>query len=144
MKKINWLTKCAKADSQHQCLWFRATLPGCLTSQPVGWAPDDEDDDHFDEDFTQWLNDTGKAGTDGTGGTDGDPRTRRVFAGAAVLSKDGSKVAYMQCKVRGRQTVPRSELTALLKTLRCIRTVQKWTIYIDAQYVINGLETTEQ
>ena len=99
--KTNWLKKRAKEDTQNPCLWLRAILPGCLTSKPVGWAPDEEEEDHFDENFTKWLNDTGKAGTDGTGGIDGDPRTRRVFAGAAVLNNDGSKVAYMQCKVRG-------------------------------------------
>ena len=75
-------------------------MPGDTASMPVGWAPD-ADDDHYDDDFTEWLNATGKAGTDGTGGIDSDPRTRRVYAGAAVLDPTGKKVAYMYCKVPG-------------------------------------------
>ena len=139
VSKTKWLIKKAKAEPQHLCLWMRAILPGCLTGTPVGWAPEDEEADHFDDNFTQWLNDTGKAGTDGTGGADNDARTRRTYAGAAVLNQAGDKVAYMYCKVRGRQTVPRAELTAILRTLKCIRKAREWTIYIDVQYVINGL-----
>ena len=100
----------------------------------------DEEDDHFDEQFAEWLNLTGEVGTDGTGGTDSGPRTRRTFAGAAVTNIDRSKTAYMYCKVTGRQTVPRAELTALLKVLRCISVARTWLIYIDAKYVIDGIE----
>ena len=72
------------------------------------------------------------------------PRTRRAYAGAAVLNPEGTKVAYMYCKVRGRQTVPRAELTGLLKTFRCMKKAQTWTIFIDAQYVINGLSANDK
>ena len=109
----------------------------------MGWAPASEDG-HYDNNFVEWLNATGRAGTDGTGGLDSDPRTRRVYAGAAALDTEGKRVAYMHCKVPGRQTVPRAELTALIRTLRCIRTVRRWTIYIDAQYVINGISTDDK
>ena len=45
----------------------------------------------------------------------------------------------MHCRVAGRQTVPRSELTALLKVLCCMHTAHDWKVFIDAQYVIDGL-----
>ena len=50
----------------------------------------------------------------------------------------------MRCRVPGKQTVPRAELTALIRTLTYIRTVQEWTIYIDAQYVINGAKADDR
>ncbi len=53
-------------------------------------------------------------------------------------------MAYFHCKVPGRQTVPRAELTALDRTLKCIRANRTWTIYIDAQYVINGLAADDR
>ena len=111
VSKTEWLVKEAKGSPQHKCLWFRAILPGRMTSKPVGWAPEEDDDDHVDEHFAHWLDEVGKAGTDGTGGADVNPRTPRAYAGDAVLNPEGTKVAYMYCKVRGRQTVPRAELT---------------------------------
>ena len=50
----------------------------------------------------------------------------------------------MRCRVPGKQTVPRAEFTALIRTLKYIRTVQEWTIYIDAQYVINGTKADDR
>ena len=67
-------------------------MPGNIASKPVGWAPIDNEE-HDEKKFKKWLNDTGKAGADGTGGIDNDPRTRRAFAGAAVISPDGEEVA---------------------------------------------------
>ena len=124
-------------------MWYRVIMPGNITSQPVGWAPIDTEE-HYGPNFCRWLNNTGKAGTDGTGGIDNDPRTRRAFAGAAVVSPDGEQVAYFHCKVPGRQTVPRAELTALDRILKCIRAKRTWHIYIDAQYVINGLAAEDR
>ena len=124
-------------------MWYRAIMPGNIATIPVGWAPTAHDD-HYDEHFVEWLNATGMVGTDGTGGKDTDPRTRRAYAGAAVLNANGDTVAYMYCKVPGRQTVPRAELTALIRTLKCIRRIRKWIIFIDAQYVINGTETNDE
>lgn len=133
----------AKRQPHLACMWYRAIMPGSITSKPVGWAPIDTDE-HYDTDFSRWLNDTGKVGTDGTCGIDNDPRARRVFAGVAVVSPYCQQVAYFHCKVFGRQTVPRAELTALYRTFRCIRAKRAWTIDIDAQYVINGLAADDR
>ena len=65
-----------------------------------------EDDDHYDKDLAELLNASGKAGTDGTGGIESDPRTRRMYAGAAVLNPRGEKVAYMYCKVPDARLYP--------------------------------------
>ena len=72
------------------------------------------------------------------------PEGEAVFAGAAAVSGDATSAVYMHCRIPGRQTVPRAELTALLKTIRCIRVARKWSFYIDAQYVINGLTTSDR
>ena len=85
VSKTNFLAKEAKRRPHLACLWFRAIMPGNITSLPVGWAPID-DGDYYDPKFKEWLNATGKVGTDGTGGIDNDPRTRRTFSGAAVLN----------------------------------------------------------
>ena len=61
-----------------------------------------------------------------------------------MLNPEGTKVAYMYCRVPGRQTVPRAELVALIRTLRCMEAARQWHIYIDAQYVINGLLTEDR
>ena len=79
VSKTNFLAKEAKKRPHLACLWFRAIMPGNITSLPVGWAPID-DGDYYDPKFREWLNATGKAGADGTGGTDNDPRTRRTFS----------------------------------------------------------------
>ena len=139
----NHFAKEAAGQPHRACMWYRAIMAGNIATLPVGWAPTD-DEDSQDSRFEEWLNATGKVGTDGTGGKDRDPRTRRAYAGAAVISPCGKKVAYMHSKVSGRQTVPRSELTALIRTLRCVKTTRAWTIYIDAQYVINGLNADDR
>ena len=46
----------------------------------------------------------------------------------------------MFSKVPGRQTVPRAELWALLTLMRRMREGQRYTVYVDAAYVINGLK----
>lgn len=137
------LGKDAKRQPHLVCMWYRAIMPGNISSKPIGWAPIDTEE-HYDRNFRRRLNNAGKAGTDGTGGIDNDPRTRRAFAGAAAISPDGEEVAYFHCKVPGRQTVPRAELTALDRTLKCIWRNRTWHIYVDAQYVINGLAAEDR
>ena len=124
-------------------MWYRAIMPGNIPSKPVGWAPIDTEE-HYEKHSRRWLNTTGKVGTYGTGGIDNDPRTRRAFAGAAVIIPDGERLAYFHCKVPGRQTVSRAELTALDRTLKCIQRNRTWHIHIDAQYVINGLAAEDR
>ena len=89
------------------------------------------------------MNVTGKVGADGTGGVDTDPRTKRTYAGAAVIGPSGSNTVYMDGNVSGRETVPRAELTALMNTLGCMSTCRRWVIFIDAPYVINGVEAED-
>ena len=100
---------------------------------------------HCDElvagDFDAILNRTGDAGSDGGGGPDGDPRTRRVIAGAAVFDSESDEVAILFSQVPGRQSVPRAELWGLLHVLRRMQPNRHYTMYIDASYVINGMNS---
>jgi len=61
------LAKEASKQTHMACMWYRAIMPGNMATTPVGWAPLD-DGDHYDTNFEEWLNATGEAGTDGTGG----------------------------------------------------------------------------
>ena len=56
------------------------------------------------------------------------------------MSADCTRIAVMFSKVPGKQTVPRSELWALLSILRRMQDGEHYTVYIDASYVINGVK----
>ena len=74
------------------------------------------------------------------GGQETEARSRTVAAGVFVACKDRKEIAFLFSRVPGRQTVPRSELWALLTLMRRMRTQGSYKVYIDASYVINGLQ----
>ena len=54
------------------------------------------------------------------------------------MSEDSNKTALIFSKVPGKQTVPRSELWALLTLLQRMKAGKAYKVYIDASYVVNG------
>ena len=52
-----------------------------------------------------------------------------------------NKVAFLFSRVPGKQTVPRSELWALLQLIRRMKTGRAYKVYIDAAYVLNGIHS---
>ena len=56
------------------------------------------------------------------------------------MSDDKEKIAFIFSRVPGKQTVPRSELWALLLVMQRMKTGGRYKVFIDASYVINGLQ----
>ena len=139
IRKSNGLAAKAKSDHTHKAKWYRAILPGDLIGEPVGWQDEDVCSPTVVGDFDEILHSTAKTGTDRAGGPAPEPRTRVVAAGIFVMSHARTMAACILSRVPGKQTVPRSELWALLLVLQRMRTGGQYTVFIDASYVTNGL-----
>ena len=97
-----------------------------------------EDNCHAVEygDFIGMMRRTGKVGTDGSLEDGTEPTNRQAGAGAATLEE--GRAAILISRVVGEQTVPRVELTALLHVLNRIDDTRVCTLFIDAEYVVDG------
>ncbi len=112
--------------------------------KPVGFVEEHLCNPTIIGDFSDFLKLTGAVGSDGSGGPDTfDSRIRMVSSGAVVTKRvDGElQVAFLFPMVPGTQTVPRAELWALRHVLNLMEGLRQYTVYIDAQYVLNGLQS---
>ena len=130
----------ARDCPEHQCMWYRAILPRKVLNDPVGYIDTEHCYANEINDFTIALRETGEVGTDGSLEDNVEPTNKTAGAGAAVYIPDRNQYAMLYSRVPGEQTVPRAEITALLHTLNRIDTCRRYTIYIDAKYVIDGVK----
>ena len=65
-----------------------------------------------DEHFGNYLNNTAKAGTDGSERADLNRHAKLTTAAAVAISEDGTRYATLKALVPSRQTIPRAELWA--------------------------------
>jgi ribonuclease HI len=129
----------ACSERQNACKWFRGIMPGSSIGNPVGWMDETLCKTVEVGEFTKILNETGAAAGDGGGGKDKEPRTRIAGTGIAAYNPATGEFALLFSRVPGRQTVPRAELWALFKLLERMSHGVSYRVYIDAQYVLNGL-----
>jgi hypothetical protein len=113
-------------------------------SKPEGWLGDERCTAEVCPNFQEILFRTGAAGTDGGSGKQQEAKFRKVSSAAAVIDQETGDVAMLFARVPGLQTVPRAELWALINLLRHILPGRHYRVFIDAQYVLNGIFDTTQ
>ena len=114
---------------------------GRMLSAKVGWIDSNTCNATVSESFDVLLHSVKVVGSDGGANESSTPHSRRVAAGAAVADIERNEVAFLFSSVPGPQTVPRAELWALYQILSRMFCNTLYTIYIDAQYVVNGMST---
>jgi ribonuclease HI len=141
--RSNPLTKRIR-QTQSPCLWGRAMLPADLLYLDAPAAKDREQDGEWQTVAHQaWV----VAYTDGEGfDHKASPVCQRVGAGAVVCSIDieqgkwGEQQVKVRTKVKGKQTVPRAELTAMIEPLEGLASCQakcNVLVVLDAEHVFN-------
>lgn len=139
VSKTNQYKDRAAEEQDNKCLWHRGILPASMTSGKVGWIDSESCQATVRGEFDELLRRTKTAGSDGGANESSQPHTRTAAAGAAVVDKSTREVAILFSQVPGPQTVPRAELWALYHVLARMEYQTMYTVYIDAQYVVNGM-----
>jgi hypothetical protein len=120
-------------------------LPRSMLSQKPEPIMEADCEPEYSDHFVRIMEQTGRAGSDGSGETLGrNADFRMVGAGAgAVLLDDQERVieaGFLCTKVPGRQTASRVEAWAFYMILKLWHGRLPVTIVVDASYVINGLK----
>ena len=129
-----------------ECWWARAIVPAkrfaflAPSEAETSWGSNDAD-------FEEMRSTTGVVYPDGSGGPAWAPTTcKRGGCGSVVLDSDRhegqlriSRVSFKGSGVEGRQTVPRDELTAVLRALRSTSPDTYVVFKPDAMYTVNGI-----
>lgn len=83
---------------------------------------------------------TCEVATDGGGNTDDTMKS----VGAAAIDFDTLEYALLMANTHGKQTVPRSELSAITQVLKLIDTKTNLRVIVDARYVVDGVYSTNR
>ena len=89
--------------------------------------------------FEEILQQTNKAGTDGSERPEASVHAKQVTAAAVVINANRTETASLQALVPGKQTVPRAELWAAICLADKAAVGASIDVVIDNQGVINGI-----
>ena len=120
-------------------------MPRSMLSPKPEPIKEAECEPEYSDNFVRIMEQTGRVGSDGSGGTlTRNADFRMVGAGArAVVLDDQDRLleaGFLCTKVPGRHTVPRAEAWAFYMILKLWHGRLPLTIVVDASYVFNGLK----
>ena len=133
----------AGIDESHPCLWMRGLLPLGLVAIPPEHEPSPKTrlvKEMLHEQSVEEVLGSGKYFGDGSGGIhNGCPRARRCGCAVVQIGQDGRPLVALRYNLPGDvQTVPRSEVFALILLLQNVQWDSNTVFYTDHQNLRNN------